>query len=141
MEEYLGGREYSVGVIGTRVLPAVELRPRGGFYDYAHKYTAGTTEELCPAPLDNEKASLLAQMARTAFLTLGLRDVARIDFKENADGLPCFLEANTLPGLTDTSLLPLAASTVGMDLAALCEAIALPAAKRKIKNPPEDQPS
>ena len=139
LEEYLGGREYSVGVIGDKILPPVELRPHGGLYDYAHKYTKGATEELCPAPIRKEKAELLAHLTRTAFLTLGLRDVARIDFKENADGLPCFLEANTLPGLTDTSLLPLAAAACGMDLTALCEAIALPAAKRKIKKSPEDQ--
>jgi len=131
LEEYLGGREYSVGVIDHKTLPAVELRPKGGFYDYAHKYTPGATDELCPAPLSDEKSSQLADLALTAFSALGLRDVARIDFKENEEGTPCFLEANTLPGLTETSLLPLAAGVAGIEFKMLCEAVCLLAAARK----------
>lgn len=120
-EEYLPGREFSVGILGERVLPAVEIRPRGGLYDYAHKYTKGITEELCPAPLSPERTASLAQMAHRAFHALGLCDVARIDFKENAAGVPCFLEANTLPGMTETSLLPQAALAVGISFPQLCE--------------------
>ncbi|MBE6605342.1 MAG: D-alanine--D-alanine ligase [Ruminococcaceae bacterium] len=131
LEEYLPGREYSVGIIDKNTLPAVELRPKGGFYDYAHKYTPGATDELCPAPVSAEKSKLLADLALTAFSVLGLRDVARIDFKENAAGIPCFLEANTLPGLTKTSLLPLAAAVAGMDFTALCEKMCALAAARK----------
>ncbi len=133
VEEYLPGREFTVGILGDTALPAVEIVPRGGIYDYAHKYTAGLTLELCPAPMMREKAALLRDLARLSFRALGLRDFARIDFKENARGQPCFLEANTLPGLTDTSLLPLAASAAGISFPALCAYMASTAASRKRK--------
>ncbi|MBR2010144.1 MAG: D-alanine--D-alanine ligase [Clostridia bacterium] len=132
-EEFLSGREFTVGILGDQALPAVEIIPCGGIYDYEHKYTAGATKELCPAPVSKEKAALLRELAMRAFLALGLRDFARIDFKENAEGTPCFLEANTLPGLTETSLLPLAASRAGIPFPALIEHMAKSAAKRKIK--------
>lgn len=131
VEEFLSGREFTVGVLEDTALPAVEIIPRGGIYDYKHKYTAGATKEICPAALDKEKAALLKDFAMRAFRALGLRDFARIDFKENAEGTPCFLEANTLPGLTQTSLLPLAASAAGISFPALIERMAQAAAKRK----------
>ena len=131
LEEYLSGREYSVSVFCGRVLPIVEIRPQGGVYDYAHKYTPGATEELCPAPIDQDKTALLCRLATTAYHALGLRDAARIDFKEDAAGHPRFLEANTLPGLTSTSLLPLAAKTDGIPFPALCVAMAEAAAARR----------
>ncbi len=131
VEEFLSGREFTVGVLEDTALPAVEIIPHGGIYDYEHKYTAGATKEICPAPIDKEKAALLKDFAMRAFRALGLRDFARIDFKENAEGTPCFLEANTLPGLTQTSLLPLAASAAGISFPALIERMAQAAAKRK----------
>ena len=130
-EALLTGREYTVGLLDGQALPVVEIRPRGGIYDYRHKYTAGATEELCPAPLEPTKAALLQQWATTAFEALALRDFARMDFKENDAGTPCFLEANTLPGLTATSLLPLAAATAGLDFPTLCTRMAELAAGRK----------
>lgn len=131
LEEYLGGREYSVGILDGEALPAVELKPKSGFYDYRNKYTPGATDELCPAPLMPTQAAHLRHLALTAFSALGLRDVARIDFKETSEGVPCFLEANTLPGLTATSLLPLAAQAAGIDFPSLCERLCTLAAYRK----------
>lgn len=130
-EEYLPGKEYTVGVLDGRALPAVEIRPIGGAYDYEHKYTLGASEELCPAPLPEPKARRLSQLALTAFEALGLRDYARIDFREDGMQNPRFLEANTLPGMTETSLFPLAAVTAGIGFSELCERMAVLAAKRK----------
>lgn len=130
-EEYLPGREYTVGVFEGKALPAVEIRPIGGAYDYEHKYTLGASEELCPAPLSDSKAQHLSALALSAFAALSLRDYARIDFREDGMGNPRFLEANTLPGMTETSLFPLAAAAAGIDFSELCEKMAVLAAKRK----------
>lgn len=130
-EELLPGREFTVGILNGAALPAVEIRPIGGAYDYEHKYTVGASEELCPAPLDAPRALRLAKLALTAFAALGLRDYARIDFREDGMGNPRFLEANTLPGMTETSLLPLAAKAAGVGFAELCERMSALAAKRK----------
>ncbi len=129
-EPYLSGREFSVGVLGDRILPAVEILAPGGRYDYAVKYEKGRCRELCPAPLSPAAAKNLEQMTRTAFRSLGLRDFARLDFREDSAGTCCFLEANTLPGMTETSLLPLAASTVGISFGELCEQMLLGAIGR-----------
>ena len=131
-ESYLPGREYSVGVLQGRALPAVEICPQSGVYDYAHKYTQGATRELCPAPVSPSYLARLQNLAQVCFAALGLRDFARIDFKEDAAGRPCFLEANTLPGMTQTSLLPLAASVRGIEFGELCEKMAEWANLRKI---------
>lgn len=131
LEEYLSGREFTVGVLDGEPLPPVEIIPHGGIYDYTHKYTPGATAELCPAPIPREQADRLTTLAMTAYAALGLRDFARIDFKEAADGTPCFLEANTLPGLTKTSLLPRAAEAMGISYLSLCTRMASAAAKRK----------
>ena len=130
-EEYLPGREFSVGVLSGHALPPIQLCPVGGVYDYAHKYTPNATKELCPAPISAAYRARLQNYALASFSALGLRDYARIDFKENASGVPCFLEANTLPGMTKTSLLPLAASAVHMEMGALCEQMASLAGARK----------
>ena len=130
-ETFLPGREFSVSVLGDSILPPVEIRPRGGAYDYAHKYTAGATEELCPAPLSGRETKRLTKMTAAAFRALGLRDVGRVDFRADAEGAPCFLEANSLPGMTATSLLPLAAATAGIPFDLLCERLCLFAAARK----------
>lgn len=130
-EAYLCGREFTVGVLNGRALPVVEIRPCGGVYDYEHKYTAGACEELCPAPISRRESEWLTQLALIAFRALGLRDYARIDFRQDGGGTPCFLEANTLPGMTETSLLPLAAKTQGIDFEELCEQMIQLAMKRK----------
>ncbi len=133
-EEYLSGREYSVGVLAGRALAPVEICPQGGVYDYVHKYTENATRELCPAPVSPVKRARLQNLAQVSFAALGLRDFARIDFKESAQGELCFLEANTLPGMTATSLLPLAASVCGLSFGALCEKLAEMANARKEHN-------
>ena len=130
-ENYLPGREFTVGLLDGVPLPVVEIRPKGGLYDYRRKYTAGESEELCPAPLSPAKAGRLQELAQRAFAALDLRDYARIDFREDRDGVPCFLEANTLPGMTETSLFPLAARAAGYTFPQLCEKMAAMAAKRK----------
>ena len=131
-ESYLPGREYSVGVLAHSALPPVEICPEGGVYDYTRKYTPGATRELCPAPLPPARLAELQNLAQICFVALGLRDFARIDFKEDAKGRPCFLEANTLPGMTDTSLLPLAASVRGIGFGDLCHKMAEMAYARRI---------
>ena len=131
MEPLLVGREYTVGILNGQALPVVEIRPQGGVYDYRRKYTVGETEEICPAPIPDKEANRLQKWAKQAFLALGLRDFARVDFKEDENGVPHFLEANTLPGMTRTSLLPLAAERAGIAFPSLCEQMALLAAKRK----------
>ncbi len=130
-EEYLPGREFSVGVLGGRALPPVEICTPGGLYDYAHKYTQGAAQELCPAPLETVRRAELQNLALASFAALGLRDYARIDFKEDIGGALCFLEANTLPGMTECSLLPLAGSAAGYDMGTLCVQMASMAAKRR----------
>ena len=131
IEPLLVGREYTVGILNGQPLPVVEIRPQGGVYDYRRKYTVGEAEEICPAPIPARETDRLQKWAKEAFHSLSLRDFARIDFKEDEDGIPHFLEANTLPGMTKTSLLPLAAEKAGIAFPLLCEQIALLAAKRK----------
>lgn len=130
-EAYLPGAEYTVGVLNGRALPVVEIRPHSGRYDYEAKYTKGATLELCPAPMPPQAAETIQQLALLAFEALGLRDYARVDFKCDGSGKPHFLEANTLPGMTGTSLLPLAAATAHMEFSELAEEISGMAAARK----------
>ena len=131
-EEFLPGREFSVGILGKRALPPVELCPvDAGLYDYAHKYTPGATEERCPAPLPAGRLAALQDLALIAFGGLSLSDYARVDFKGDAAGRFCFLEANTLPGMTETSLLPLAARTAGISFPSLCDVMARAAARKR----------
>ena len=126
IEEKLCGREFSVGILGGKSLPAVEIRPKGeGFYDFTKKYQQGLTEELCPAPLTEEEATRLGELALKAHKALGLGDYSRIDFildKEKGD-FYC-LEANTLPGMTPMSLLPQEAAAAGISYGELCDKIA-----------------
>lgn len=130
-EELLTGREYSVGLLGDGALPVVEICPKSGVFDYLHKYTAGETDEICPAHISHEKTVKLQKMALQAAKALELRDFARVDFKEDAAGEPHFLEANTLPGMTAGSLLPKEALAAGISFPELCETIAMSAAARR----------
>lgn len=123
IERYAKGRELTVGILGDQALPPVEIRPKKGIYDYHSKYTPGMTEYLCPAPLDEEVIAQLQAYALRAFKVLKLRGYARIDFILAQEQLWC-LEANTLPGMTATSLLPKAAAAAGVDYPELCERIA-----------------
>ena len=130
-ERRVFGRELTVSVLGDRVLPPVEIIPKSGFYDYANKYQAGATEEICPARLSDQENRTLADMARRGFEALRLSGYARFDVILDAAGVPWCLEANTLPGMTPTSLLPQEAAAVGIDYPELCEMIIRLALKKK----------
>jgi len=121
VEEKIIGRETTVGILGEKVLPVVEVRPKNGSYDYANKYTAGNTEYFCPADFDSAMTKRIQDAALGAFAAVGGRDYARVDVMVRADGAPVVLEVNTLPGMTETSLLPKAAAAAGMNYAQLCQ--------------------
>ena len=123
IEQYIEGREFSVGVMDGKALPVIEIAPKVGFYDYKNKYQAGSTVETCPAELSEEKTRELQQAAELVFKALRLKSYARMDFRMNTWGEIFCLEANTLPGMTPVSLLPQEAAVLGMDFAALCEKI------------------
>ena len=122
IERFARGRELTVGILGDQALPPVEIRPKKGIYDYHSKYTAGMTEYLCPAPLEEEIVAQVQAYALRAFRVLKLRGYARVDFILAKEQLFC-LEANTLPGMTATSLLPKGAAAAGIDYPELCERI------------------
>ena len=121
VEEKIIGRETTVGILGGEALPVVEVRPKAGAYDYRNKYTAGCTEYFCPADFDAPTTRRIQVAALGAFAAIGGRDYARVDVMVRADGDPVVLEVNTLPGMTETSLLPKAAAAAGMDYAQLCQ--------------------
>ena len=120
-ESRINGREITVGVLEGQPLPIVEIRPKTGVYDYANKYTAGATEYLCPAPFSAEETSSIQQIAQQAFDAVGARDYARVDLMISESGAPALLEINTLPGMTETSLLPKAAAAAGIGFESLCQ--------------------
>ncbi|MDO4475516.1 MAG: D-alanine--D-alanine ligase [Lachnospiraceae bacterium] len=121
VEQYVSGREFSVGVIDEEVYPVIEIAPIEGFYDYTNKYKAGSTIETCPALLTPEETGRMQQLALDAYHALHLSGYGRMDVMMNEQGEMFCLEANTLPGMTPTSLLPQEAAAVGMDFASLCE--------------------
>jgi len=121
MEEKIIGRETTVGILANAVLPVVEVRPKGGVYDYQSKYTAGETEYLCPAPFDATTTSRIQAAGLGAFKAVSGRDYARVDIMVRQNGEPVVLEVNTLPGMTETSLLPKAAAAAGIGYASLCQ--------------------
>lgn len=121
MEERIMGRETTVGILDGRALPVVEVRPRKGGYDYGNKYTAGATEYFCPAPFDPPVLARIQSAGLGAFHAIGGRDYARVDVMVRPNGDPVVLEVNTLPGMTDTSLLPKAAAAAGIGYADLCQ--------------------
>ncbi|MBO5510686.1 MAG: D-alanine--D-alanine ligase [Clostridia bacterium] len=129
-ERRITGRELTVSYLGGEVLPAVEIIPLSGFYDYENKYQAGLTTEICPAPLTKEESVALEAATRKGFEALRLRGYARFDFILDESGTPWCLEANTLPGMTPTSLLPQAAAAVGIGYDELCERMVMMAVKR-----------
>lgn len=122
VEQYISGREFSVGVIDGKALPVIEIAPLQGFYDYKNKYQPGSTVETCPAELSKELTEEMQHYAEMAFKALGMRSYARMDFMmDAADHSIYCLEANTLPGMTPTSLLPQEAAVLGMSFEDLCE--------------------
>ncbi len=123
VEDYIKGREFSVGVIDFEALPVIEIAPVEGFYDYKNKYAAGSTVETCPADLPEELAKKMQHYAQEAAKALGLATYSRMDFLLDEENRIYCLEANTLPGMTPTSLLPQEARAAGIDFVQLCERI------------------
>ncbi len=123
VERFVAGTEVAVSVVetdaGPVALPAVEIVPDGGVYDYSARYTAGATEFFTPARLDEAAAAACAEAAVTAHRALGLRDLSRTDLILDPAGVPWFLEVNVAPGMTETSLFPQAVAAAGQDLGAL----------------------
>ena len=121
IEEYIKGREFSVAVVDGKAYPIIEIAPIQGFYDYKNKYQAGSTIETCPAELSEEKTLAMQAAAEQAFKVLRLKNYARMDFMMDEKGDFYCLEANTLPGMTPTSLLPQEAKVLGIEYADLCQ--------------------
>ncbi|MCL2488588.1 MAG: D-alanine--D-alanine ligase [Oscillospiraceae bacterium] len=129
-EDYIAGREFSVGVIAGRALPVIELIPKEGFYDYKNKYQPGLTEEICPARIEEPKAREMQEIAAAVHAALGLEVYSRVDFMMSQAGEIFCLEANTLPGMTPTSLIPQEAAVEGISYGELCELIISESLKR-----------
>jgi D-alanine-D-alanine ligase len=130
MESCIEGRELTVGILNGRALPVVEICARGGFYDYRHKYTPGMTEYLVPAPLEEEQTRWVQGISERIFCACGCRDFARLDFILDHFGRFYFLEINTIPGMTATSLVPKAAAAAGISFSELCLRMLEPAVER-----------
>ncbi|MBV9390950.1 MAG: D-alanine--D-alanine ligase [Verrucomicrobia bacterium] len=144
VEQFIPGRELTVGVLGTKALPVIEIRPEGGFYSYENKYTwtgtGGFTEHLCPARLNVHETRLIQETALAAHRSLDLSVYSRVDIILANDGIPYVLEVNTIPGMTETSLLPEAAAAMGMSMSKLCEEIVrLSIAKTSFQHSPAVQ--
>ncbi len=114
VEKFIKGAELTVGILGDEPLTVIEIRPHDGFYDYHHKYTKGMTDYLVPAPIEDSLATKLQEISLNTFSSLGCRGFGRVDFRVGPDGIPYCLEVNTIPGMTETSLVPKAAAAAGI---------------------------
>jgi D-alanine-D-alanine ligase len=136
VEKFIPGRELTVGILGDQTLPIIEIIPKGGFYDFTNKYpflnpsAGGAAEHVCPANLDPEMTKTVQDLALRAFRALGLQVYARVDVLLPEDGAATVLEANTIPGMTEASLLPEAAAVAGISYPELCARIIELSAKR-----------
>lgn len=124
IEDKIDGREFSVGILDGKALPPIEIRPLNGFYDYKNKYQSGLTEEICPAEISETVCKLLQESALNVHKALRLGFYSRVDFILDENNDAYCLEANTLPGMTPTSLLPQEAAAVGITYNELCDIIA-----------------
>ena len=126
VEKFVPGRELTVGILGDQALPILEIIPRGGFYDFTNKYpflnpkAGGGAEHVCPARIDPEKTKEIQDLALRAHQALGLKVYSRVDVLLPEDGVATVLEANTIPGMTEASLLPEAAAAAGINYVDLC---------------------
>jgi len=120
IEQYISGREIQVGVLDGKALPSIEIRPKTGFYDYKNKYQPGAAEEITPSPIPAEAETRVEDMTITVYEALRLKSYSRADFIYDANGDFWFLEINTLPGMTPTSLVPQEAAVVGCSYEELC---------------------
>ncbi len=131
VEKRVFGRELTQAFIDGKALPPVEIIPKCGFYDYTNKYVANATDEICPAPISDESRRKLDEISARCFWALNLSDYARIDYILDENGNFWCLEANTLPGMTPTSLMPQEAAAAGIDYDSLCEKLILMAYNKK----------
>jgi len=137
VERFIPGRELTVGVLGEQALPIIEIIPKGGFYDFNNKYpflnpnAGGSAQHVCPAEIGPEKTERVQELALRAFRALELEVYARVDVLLPDDGEATVLEANTIPGMTETSLLPEAAAVAGISYPELCARIIELSAKRR----------
>jgi len=120
VERYIEGRELTVGILGNEALPVIEIVAPGGNYDYTAKYTAGRTRYLAPAPVSRGEDAACRDVAMRVFKALGCRGLGRVDIRLGGDGVPYVLELNSIPGFTETSLLPKAAACAGIGFPELC---------------------
>jgi D-alanine-D-alanine ligase len=126
IEEFIAGRELTIGILGEQALPILEIIPKGGFYDFNNKYpflnpqAGGAAEHVCPAKIDTELTRKIQELALSAFRSLGLRVYGRVDVLLPGSGEPTVLEVNTIPGMTEASLLPEAAAAAGISYPELC---------------------
>lgn len=133
VERRIHGRELTCGILNGAGMGVVQIVPDSGVYDFTSKYTPGSTKYLFPAPISDEAAERVRKLAATAFRACGCRDYARADFIMPEGGEPVFLEMNTLPGMTSTSLLPKSASCIGLDFDALVGNMIEPARARALQ--------
>jgi D-alanine-D-alanine ligase len=128
-EKFVPGRELTIGILGDQALPIIEIIPKGGFYDFTNKYpflnpqAGGAAEHVCPAYIDQKKTAEIQELALQAFRALGLQVYGRIDVILSDRGEPFVLEINTIPGMTEASLLPEAAAAAGISYVDLCARI------------------
>jgi len=130
IEEFIRGRELTVGILGSRTLPIIEIKPKSGLYDFNAKYTKGMTDYIVPAQLSKELNRRLSSIALRAFDVLGCSGVGRVDIMLDNRNRPYVLEVNTIPGMTELSLLPKAAASAGIGFSNLVEEILLDAARK-----------
>jgi len=129
VEKFVSGRELTIGILGDQALPILEIIPKGGFYDFNNKYpflnpqSGGAAEHVCPAKIDAGKTKRIQELALQAFHALGLVVYGRVDVILSETGDPFVLEVNTIPGMTEASLLPEAAAAAGIKYVNLCQRI------------------
>jgi len=134
MEEKIVGRETTVGILGDKALPVAEVKVKSGNFDYKNKYTPGATEHFCPAAFDEATTKKIQAAALGAFKAIGGRDYSRVDVMVRPNGDPIVLEVNTLPGMTELSLLPETAAAAGIDYPELCQRMVELALRRGVTN-------
>jgi D-alanine-D-alanine ligase len=129
IEKFVPGRELTIGILGEQALPILEIIPKGGFYDFTNKYpflnpeAGGAAQHICPASIEPEKTKEIQELALRAFRALGLRVYSRVDVILSRTGEPFVLEINTIPGMTEASLLPEAAAAAGISYVDLCRRV------------------
>ena len=135
LERFIDGAEVAVSLVGGEALPPVEIVPKTGRYDFTARYTHGATEYFAPARLESRVLDACLAISQHAWEILGCRDVSRADFMIDTDGRPWLLEFDTCPGMTETSLLPTAASAAGLTFADVCERVLQSALSRQAASP------